>query len=55
MGLLAPMASNKKEMLCGLRQNVVYKELDTFLKKLSQIAELVFYEGLWPNIINNLI
>ncbi|CAH1719259.1 unnamed protein product [Chironomus riparius] len=44
MGLLAPMATNKKELLCGLRQNEIYKSLEKLLQKLSQIAQLIIFE-----------
>ncbi|XP_070506853.1 uncharacterized protein [Chironomus tepperi] len=44
MGLLGPMVTNKKELLCGLRHNEIYKSLEKLLQKLSHVAELIFYE-----------
>jgi hypothetical protein len=47
MGLLSPMITDKKELLCGLRHNEIFKLLDALLQKLSQVAELIFFEGLY--------
>ena len=38
-------------MLCGIRHNKVYENLDKLFKKLSEIAELVFYDGLYQLLI----
>lgn len=44
-GLLRPLVTDQYEIFCGIRHNVVYEKLDKFLKKLSEIAEVMFFTG----------
>ena len=42
---MRPLVTDQYEIFCGIRHNIVYEKLEEFLKKLSQIAELIFFSG----------
>ena len=52
LAFMRTLVPDQKEKLCGIRHKNVYENLDNLLKKLSQIAELVFCQGLYSVIFH---
>jgi len=44
-GLLRSFVKDPEEIFCGIRHNVVHEKIEELLKKLSEIAELIFFKG----------
>ncbi|XP_070506622.1 uncharacterized protein [Chironomus tepperi] len=42
-GLMRPLVKDQEEIFCGIRHNVVNEKADKFLKKMSKIADLIFF------------